>query len=722
MLAHQTFGCWLTRLWLLAHQTLVVGSQDFGCWFTRLWLLAHKTLVVGSPDFRRHSPDFLTLAHQIFWLLAHQTLYDERYEDYIIEKLWDLHKSPRYQVGPLLVSPRLAMYASDQVSGGPVSKNFRLKGYTSQYMMSPRQPMVAPVSEDRKKNEEKLKKYFGKPSMFELSSSENKDVQTNREPLALRKLEDIYSTKREDEIDRIRRERKDMEEEKQRMEDKRSREMQDKENERKQSFELNNFLWDQRSHGHGGPNLSGNNKRRQFVDKDSGPFYQEKREYESKPFQLYDSDRRSESQTPFELQEYSRRLNHVSEQKKLLKQQRENVYDHLGMIIDDQPREDNYRIQNNFESSRYPEEKRSLDLDHTRGGGGAPVKDDRGKSVTRRPITLSRDDYGETRIREDFNRLNADRELTDRELLYSTDNKPYFPWGGSGAGAPIRDREGKVITQIFGKLEGKTTQDDEYRKEKLRKEVLFNELREVEKQQKENKEELKRYMRAPQVEMTDLLAAGRVGKPRRDEVTGMIGQQHLGHSDVSKVKTNYQPKPVTEKRQYHDELVRMAEERQYQKLLDRFKDRQEANAHFQNMDSSWGQFGGGAPKHEVIRKKVNLTNALFYPDQASEQNSSRTTAARPAMEDPVEYPSVYSNHPATGLGSFEFMEQAHHNPGYQKRFVDDDQRQYHSPENSPRYLKNTINSSHKNLYQTTAESRVTGRSGQTVAPYATGIF
>ena len=35
------------------------------------------------------------------------------------------------------------------------------------------------------------------------------------------------------------------------------------------------------------------------------------------------------------------------------------------------------------------------------------------------------------------------------------DNKPYYPWGGQGGGAPIRDREGKVKTMIYGQLESK---------------------------------------------------------------------------------------------------------------------------------------------------------------------------------------------------------------------------------------------------------------------------
>lgn len=59
----------------------------------------------------------------------------------------------------------------------------------------------------------------------------------------------------------------------------------------------------------------------------------------------------------------------------------------------------------------------------------------------------------ETRIRENVVRLNTGN--SERDQLYTEDNKPYFPWGSQGGGAPLRDRDGKIITQVFGKLEGK---------------------------------------------------------------------------------------------------------------------------------------------------------------------------------------------------------------------------------------------------------------------------
>lgn len=43
------------------------------------------------------------------------------------------------------------------------------------------------------------------------------------------------------------------------------------------------------------------------------------------------------------------------------------------------------------------QEKRSLDLDATRGGAGAPVRDYHGKPITRFPTTMIRDDTGGNR-------------------------------------------------------------------------------------------------------------------------------------------------------------------------------------------------------------------------------------------------------------------------------------------------------------------------------------
>ncbi|CAL1543034.1 unnamed protein product [Lymnaea stagnalis] len=662
------------------------------------------------------------------------------FDDFIIERLWELHKSPRSQVGTLLASPRYQLPLPAMIGGQRVPKDFRLKGYTSQAMVSPRQPVVAPAPNDRKRNEEKLFRLFGKASIFEPPKGSQEDDRSsvisdgwNRGPLPLRPLQDPFINKSEEEIERIKKERMDMEEDIQRLKEKQMREKMEREQEKRQNYELlsSKFPWDQKSHGHGGPMQRKENDL--FSDRIGGPggaplrqngtpalsdprFFQQQQQDQYRSQQT--PHQRPGSMTPFELQEYSRKLKQVSEEKRVLQQQRqiEDLKYQIETYKNDPSQENGHHPMDDFFHNGYQDEQRSLDLENTRGGAGAPVKDIRGRSLTRRPITLSRDDYGESRVREEIpGKQNSDSA--------DDDNKPYFPWGGQGGGAPIRDRDGKVITQVFGKLEGKDAKDD-VRRNRLRQEVLYNDLKEVAKQQKENKEELDRYIKAPQVEMAEMILAGRVGKPKRDDLTGEIAQQHLGHSDVSKVKSNYQPKPVTEKKMYHDELVRMAEERQYQKQLEKFKERQESNAHFQNMDSTWGAYGGGAPKHQVVRKKVNLTNALYYRDQAphSDRLYSASTPANPTHAPSNPTYNRSSNSPTglpTGLGSFEYQ-QSPMSAAYQKVYVEDDARQFQSPDNSPRYIKSTINSSHRNLYQTQVDQRLQ-RGGQPLAPYATGI-
>ncbi|XP_012936106.1 uncharacterized protein LOC101847645 [Aplysia californica] len=401
--------------------------------------------------------------------------------------------------------------------------------------------------------------------------------------------------------------------------------------------------------------------------------------------------------SPYELQEYSQKLEHISEEKRMAKQQR-RMQD-LRQQIDGYKSEPNadrgYRPDFSMDrrpgSNRHP--RRSLDLDTSKGGAGAPVKDDRGKNMTRRPITLSRDDYGESKIREDIpGKGNFDISFSDE------DGRPYYPWGGQGGGAPIRDRQGNVVTQIYGKLEGRDSESAEIRRARRRQEVLYNELKEGERQHKQSKDEFNRYLKAPQADVADVLLAGRVGKPKRDAITGEIGQQHLGNSDVSKLKMNYQEKPVSEKRQLHEDLVRAADERKQARELEKLKEKQESNAHFNNMDRQWGAFGGGAPKHSQIRKKANLTNALFYPDAS-----------------PITGPKLMMFNPPTGLGSFEQSPI----PSYQKLYVDGDSRQYPPTDSTPRFVKSTLNSSHKNMFDANPESRL-ARGNSVEPPYATG--
>ncbi|BFZ22582.1 hypothetical protein BsWGS_25621 [Bradybaena similaris] len=416
-------------------------------------------------------------------------------------------------------------------------------------------------------------------------------------------------------------------------------------------------------------------------------------------FQLCPASPMSQRMTPQEMEEYRNKLGEISHEKKIAKEQ---------WVADDM-KQAPLELGNGKHEQWFPfmpsdnranfnaNEWRSLDLESSKGGAGAPVKDPWGKNVTRLPITLRRDDYGESVMKEDIpGKATFNLDFTNEE------SKPYYPWESPGGGAPIRDKNGKIITQVYGKLEGKIGTESEIWRSKRRQEMLNNELKECMRQQKENKEEFSRYMKAPQEELAQVLLAGRVGKPRRDEITGEIVHQHLPNSDVSRLKMNYQPVPLPEKKRYYDELVRMAEERQYQKQLEKLKERQEANAHFQNMDSAWGAFGGGAPKHQVIRKKANLMNSLFYPQHSLGGDYIRS-----------------ENYlPPTGLGSFEYIQSSH--AGYQNTETDAHKGDNLLASNCSLPTQTTSRSSHKNLFDTVPGKDTKGPGGYCLAPYATG--
>lgn len=240
----------------------------------------------------------------------------------------------------------------------------------------------------------------------------------------------------------------------------------------------------------------------------------------------------------------------------------------------------------------------------------------------------------------------------------------------------------------------------------------------MEEQQRHKEREL-RELKAPQGELADLVRKGQVGKPRRDPITGTLTNQHLGNSDVSKLKMNYQPKEEAEKKMYHEELTRLAEERNLNRQLEKMRDQQESNKHFERVDSLWGAFGGGAPKDRVVRKKVNLDNAIHHHEQFRETRSEDLHRHRPQKyglgmspqtaargDETLPDPRVGPAGPSKPV-----------NPSYQKAFFDDDIR-HRSPDTTPRYLKNTTLSGSKNQFEYPT-NRSTQPAQASHPPYAT---
>lgn len=204
--------------------------------------------------------------------------------------------------------------------------------------------------------------------------------------------------------------------------------------------------------------------------------------------------------------------------------------------------------------------------------------------------------------------MNAAEKLTrvNREVL-----PLYHPFGRSGGGAPVKDNRGKIVTQLQGNLLMESSYDDNARKRARAKEY-YDFLRGQEEEQRRNKQEIEWHMKAPIGELASIMGSKNVGKPVKDPYTGELRNHHLGNSDVTLQKMNYQPKAETEKKKYHEDLSQLADERMRYRQLNRLKENQEGMLHQHTMDAMWGRPGGGAPKGYNLRK-FNLESTLHHP-------------------------------------------------------------------------------------------------------------
>ncbi|XP_052093823.1 uncharacterized protein LOC127729918 isoform X8 [Mytilus californianus] len=309
-------------------------------------------------------------------------------------------------------------------------------------------------------------------------------------------------------------------------------------------------------------------------------------------------------------------------------------------------------------------------------GGGAPNRNTSDSFTERRepmpsmesprraPATYRNNSY------DDIGRsMNAAEKLTrvNREVL-----PLYHPFGRSGGGAPVKDNRGKIVTQLQGNLlmENYKYQDSSYddnARKRARAKEYYDFLRGQEEEQRRNKQEIEWHMKAPIGELASIMGSKNVGKPVKDPYTGELRNHHLGNSDVTLQKMNYQPKAETEKKKYHEDLSQLADERMRYRQLNRLKENQEGMLHQHTMDAMWGRPGGGAPKGYNLRK-FNLESTLHHPtkDQTTEEYIKKKD---------------WSQVPQEG------------NPFSQN---DDN----YSPRFQPnKYVRSTIQSTHANLYE-----------------------
>ncbi|XP_070175164.1 uncharacterized protein [Littorina saxatilis] len=688
------------------------------------------------------------------------TSYDR--EQFLIRRLWDLHKSPRDHIDGLIGTPRDYSIFEKMLQEGQLRQDFRYQGFPNQSMQSPRQPITAPISDssaDKRRNEENFMKYFGKSSIFDPAHHHN------WKPTEAKPRSDggqggmQYGTGQIDNSPRARG-MNDLLQHKSSSEVRKNRHLQDEANADIKKFreekQMHNFHREEEQR-------QGDNRRRKFLENDRSPRDQVTFAREPQKPPTYTKQRGHDlfidtlggpggtvvrqdgypslrSMPDPRIGAYPGSPakgggNDLIQQEREIRQQREKI-ENLKKELDfmKSPRgqggnqdmfqpssngykpsfgmKDNDPHRHDFDEPR-KEIKNSLDFDATRGGAGAPRRDDRGKTITRYPVTMQRDDFGSSKIQENI-----------PGKAYKLPNDPvYDPFGRPGGGAPMMDRYGNRNTHTYGNFELNRDASEQTKRVRA-KEVMLNDLRVGMEEQKRTKDELIRYEKAPHGDLAQVMRSKEVGNPKRDPITGTLANQHLPNSDVSRIKwkkgtevetalsdrggqflekkMNYQPVDDVEKQNLHTFLKEQVEEGEKKKYLNKLRNTQEANKHFEQFDQRWGHFGGGAPKDRFVRKKVNLDNALYHYD-----NRQSRSEESPRLTQQVRYSDLLSGPRQV-------------NPSYQKRYVDEDIT-HPSPDATPRYVKNTVASTSGNRYEFAEgkSARAVIQRSSPSAPYAT---
>ncbi|XP_062615465.1 uncharacterized protein LOC134277185 isoform X5 [Saccostrea cucullata] len=281
----------------------------------------------------------------------------------------------------------------------------------------------------------------------------------------------------------------------------------------------------------------------------------------------------------------------------------------------------------------------------------------------------------------------------------------YHPFGRSGGGAPVKDYSGKISTVLHGHSD---LSDYERRQNAIKAKIYYAELgQQMENQQYKKKMEMEEK-RKPIGELAVLIDDKVVGKPRRNKVTGLLENHHLGNSDVSLQKMGSQPRNISEQRQYHNFLDNMTEERYRRNALGKMKDYQEGQRHYDTMDGLWGRPGGGAPKGYTMRK-MNLDEIIHHPtkDKATEEyvrkhDWSEVEPEKFFSKDDDEYISSRSPRQNPMLSARDIQE-GRLSPGARPK----------------KFIKSTVTSSHANMFDYRED--YPQKDYKVGAPYATGI-
>ncbi|VDI00169.1 Hypothetical predicted protein [Mytilus galloprovincialis] len=538
------------------------------------------------------------------------------FDNYIVHQLKDLQELRTRNFEGILASPRNLGQAPAQPL---VWQDFRFKGYPDKSFQAPKVPKYKRLSLDLM-NTERDDQYFGKTTHFDTdrysvhprqitkraAARKNQSSQQNplkisphvddkreeypiRDPLGTLTEEHKYKLQREMRdieedrkqrgiIDKLRTEER--QEERQKFYEDLYRQRQDKE------MLTNYYPWGKPGGGAPKPD----NRKQKFLETDfegsPTPSYRERMEKDRQAVEerfRYNEDRG-------EQERYHQELAKQKNDQELRRQEDrlDNLQRELETLKTDQFGKPGGGAPNRTTSESFTERREPM-----------PSME----SPRRAPPTFRNNSY------DDIGRsMNAQEKLTrvNREVL-----PLYHPFGRSGGGAPVKDNRGKIVTQLQGNLLMESSYDDNTRKRARAKEY-YDFLRGQEEEQRRNKQEIEWHMKAPIGELASIMGSKNVGKPVKDPYTGELRNHHLGNSDVTLQKMNYQPKAETEKKKYHEDLSQLADERMRYRQLNRLKENQEGMLHQHTMDAMWGRPGGGAPKGYNLRK-FNLESTLHHP-------------------------------------------------------------------------------------------------------------
>ncbi|XP_071155539.1 trichohyalin-like isoform X34 [Mytilus edulis] len=537
------------------------------------------------------------------------------FDNYIVHQLKDLQELRTRNFEGILASPRNLGQAPAQPL---VWQDFRFKGYPDKSFQAPKVPKYKRLSLDLM-NTERDDQYFGKTTHFD-TARKNQSSQQNplkisphvddkreeypiRDPLGTLtdrsenrryRIRDPYGDLTEEHKYKLQREMRDIEEDrKQRgIIDKLRTEERQEERQKDKEMLTNYYPWGKPGGGAPKPD----NRKQKFLETDfegsPTPSYRERMEKDRQAVEerfRYNEDRG-------EQERYHQELAKQKNDQELRRQEDrlDNLQRELETLKTDQFGKPGGGAPNRTTSESFTERREPM-----------PSME----SPRRAPPTFRNNSY------DDIGRsMNAQEKLTrvNREVL-----PLYHPFGRSGGGAPVKDNRGKIVTQLQGNLlmENYKYQDSSYddnTRKRARAKEYYDFLRGQEEEQRRNKQEIEWHMKAPIGELASIMGSKNVGKPVKDPYTGELRNHHLGNSDVTLQKMNYQPKAETEKKKYHEDLSQLADERMRYRQLNRLKENQEGMLHQHTMDAMWGRPGGGAPKGYNLRK-FNLESTLHHP-------------------------------------------------------------------------------------------------------------